>query len=168
MECNKDEAARAKEILEKKFGEGDLQGAKNFALKAQSLFPGFEGVARMVATMSVYIASEVTVHGEKDWYSILSVEPTADDEVLKKQYRKLLLQLHPDKNKSVGADGAFRMVRDAYALLSDKTKRAVYDLMRNITGVPSRANLNQVKHVRLLVLSTAFLDFQLIQYDILT
>ncbi|KAK3165905.1 hypothetical protein QOZ80_1AG0039170 [Eleusine coracana subsp. coracana] len=105
MECNKDEAARAKEIAEKKFAARDLQGAKKFALKAQALFPGLEGIAQMVATMDFYLASEVEVDGEKDWYSILSVAMTADDETLKKQYKKLILQFHPDKNKSVGADG---------------------------------------------------------------
>jgi curved DNA-binding protein CbpA len=132
MECNKDEAARAKEIAEKKFAANDLQGAKKFALKAQALFPGLEGIAHMVATMDIYLASKVKFDGEKDWYSILSVAITADDETLKKQYRKLLLQLHPDKNKSVGAEGAFQMVQEAYAVLSDKAKRAAYNQKRNI------------------------------------
>ncbi|GJM92626.1 hypothetical protein PR202_ga09112 [Eleusine coracana subsp. coracana] len=138
MECNKDEAARAKEIAEKKFAARDLQGAKKFALKAQALFPGLEGIAQMVATMDFYLASEVEVDGEKDWYSILSVAMTADDETLKKQYKKLILQFHPDKNKSVGADGAFQMVQEAYTVLSDKTKRAVYDKKRNMRVLQQR------------------------------
>ncbi|TVU26692.1 hypothetical protein EJB05_29248, partial [Eragrostis curvula] len=59
-----DEAARAKEIAENKFKERDLQGAKRLALKAQSLFDGLEGVDQMIATINVYIASEVKVDGE--------------------------------------------------------------------------------------------------------
>ncbi|XP_062225430.1 uncharacterized protein LOC133924069 [Phragmites australis] len=138
MECNKDEAQRAKEIAEKKFAARDLQGAKKFALKAQALFPGLEGIVQTIATLDIYLASEVKVAGEKDWYSILSVATTADDETLKKQYRKLVLQFHPDKNKSVGAEGAFQMVQEAYTVLSDKTKRAVYDQKRNIRVLQQR------------------------------
>jgi hypothetical protein len=140
MECNKDEAARAKEIAEKKFAAKDLQGAKKFALKAQALFPGLEGIAQMVATMDIYLASVVKINEEKDWYSILSVSITADDETLKKQYKKLVLQLHPDKNKSVGAEGAFQMVKEAYTVLSDKARRAVYDQKRNIRVLQQRTS----------------------------
>ncbi|KAF0921388.1 hypothetical protein E2562_006958 [Oryza meyeriana var. granulata] len=132
MECNKDEALRAKEIAERKFDSKDLQGAKKFALKAQTLFPGLEGIVQMITTLDIYLASEMLVAGEKDWYSILSVETSADDETLKKQYRKLVLQLHPDKNKSVGAEGAFKMVQEAWTVLSDKTKRALYDQKRKL------------------------------------
>ncbi|BAF12232.1 uncharacterized protein [Oryza sativa Japonica Group] len=132
MECNKDEALRAKEIAERKFESKDLQGAKKFALKAQALFPGLEGIVQMITTLDLYLASEVLISGEKDWYSILSVESSADDETLKKQYRKLVLQLHPDKNKSVGAEGAFKMVQEAWTVLSDKTKRALYDQKRKL------------------------------------
>ncbi|KAL6880347.1 hypothetical protein ACP4OV_011912 [Aristida adscensionis] len=131
MECNKDEAQRAKDIAEKKFAAKDLKGAKKFALKAQSLFPGLEGISQMNATFDVYLASEVKDSNDKDWYSILSVHTSADEETIKKHYRKLVLQLHPDKNKSVGAEGAFQMVQEAYTVLSDKAKRAAYDHKRN-------------------------------------
>ncbi|CAL5009137.1 unnamed protein product [Urochloa decumbens] len=138
MECNRDEAQRAKDIAIKKFEAKDLQGAKKFALKAQALFPDLEGISQMIATFEVYLASEVKVAGEKDWYSILSVTAAEDDETIKKQYRKLVLQLHPDKNKQVGAEGAFQMVKEAYTVLSDKTKRAVYDQKRNVRAFQQR------------------------------
>ena len=132
MECNRDEAQRAMDIAKKKFEMRDLPGAMKFALKARALFPDLEGIAQMIATFDIYLASEVKVAGEKDWYSILSVATSADDEVIKKQYRRLVLQLHPDKNKQVGAEGAFQMVQEAYTLLSDKAKRVVYDQKRNV------------------------------------
>jgi hypothetical protein len=138
MECNRDEAQRAKDIAKKKFEAKDLQGAKKFALKAQALFPDLEGIAQMIATFEIYLASEVKVAGEKDWYSILSVTTAADDEMIKKQYRKLVLLLHPDKNKQVGAEGAFQIVKEAYTVLSDKTKRAVYDQKRNVRAFQQR------------------------------
>ncbi|XP_047074819.1 uncharacterized protein LOC124684581 [Lolium rigidum] len=132
MECNKDEALRAKEIAEKKFESRDLQGAKKFALKASTLFPDLEGIVQLITMLNVYLTSEVKIAGERDWYSILSVDTSADDETVKKQYRKLMLQLHPDKNKSVGADGAFQFVKEAWNVLSDKTKRALYDQKRKL------------------------------------
>ncbi|KAK2367245.1 Chaperone DnaJ-domain superfamily protein [Trifolium repens] len=127
MECNKDEATRAKEIAERKFNEKDTSGAKKFALKAQNLFPSLEGIPQMIATLDVYIAAENKVKGEADWYGILGVNPRADDDTVRKHYRKLALMLHPDKNKSVGADGAFKFISEAWSILSDKARRAAYD-----------------------------------------
>ncbi|XP_026663745.1 uncharacterized protein LOC103715714 isoform X2 [Phoenix dactylifera] len=141
MECNKDEALRAKEIAEKKFLEKDVAGAKKFALKAQNLFPSLEGISQLIATLDVYLASEVKVPGEKDWYAIMCVNALADDETLKKQYRKLALQLHPDKNKSVGAEGAFQLISEAWNVLSDKTKRLLYDQKRNVKGFQQKTSL---------------------------
>ncbi|XVF85289.1 hypothetical protein PTKIN_Ptkin17bG0105500 [Pterospermum kingtungense] len=130
MECNKDEATRAKEIAEKKFMAKDVVGAKKFALKAQNLYPGLEGIPQMLATLDVHISAANKINGESDWYGILGVNPQADDEGVRKQYRKLALMLHPDKNKSVGADGAFKLISEAWSLLSDKAKRVAYDQKR--------------------------------------
>lgn len=132
MECNKEEAARAKELAEKKLTERDYDGAKKIALKAQTLFPGLEGLPQFMATLDLYISSEKKVNGEVDWYGILGVDPFADDETLRRQYRALALTLHPDKNKSVGADGAFKILSEAWSLLSDEAKRGEYNQKRNL------------------------------------
>ncbi|XP_057949600.1 uncharacterized protein LOC131144765 [Malania oleifera] len=134
MECNKDEASRAKEIAEKKFTAKDIAGAKKFALKAQNLYPGLDGLPQMLATLDVYISAENKINGEADWYGILGVNPHADDDTVRKQYRKLALMLHPDKNKSLGADGAFKLISEAWSLLSDKAKRIAYDQKRKVKG----------------------------------
>lgn len=131
MECNRDEAIRAKTIAEKKFANRDYTGAKKFALKAQTLNPVLDNISQMLITLDVYISSENKVNGESDWYKVLNINPSDDDETIRKQYRKLLLILHPDKNKSVGADGAFKIVSEAWSLLSDKTKRLEYSQRRN-------------------------------------
>ncbi|XP_057989268.1 uncharacterized protein LOC110649569 isoform X2 [Hevea brasiliensis] len=140
MECNKDEAAKAKEIAEKRFLANDLAGAKRFALKAQNLYPGLEGLPQMVATFDVYISAENKINGEEDWYGILGVNPKADDENVRKQYRKLALLLHPDKNKSIGADGAFKLISQAWSLLSDKSKRVAHDMKRRNAKVFQKAS----------------------------
>lgn len=58
----------------------------------------------------------------------------ADDGFIKRQYRKLALLLHPDKNKSLGAEAAFKLIGEAFGVLSDKVKRAVHDMRRGAKG----------------------------------
>lgn len=130
MECNRDEAARAKQIAENKFLSKDFSGAKKFAIKAHNLYPELDGIAHMLATLNVYVSADNKINGEPDWYGILGVSPHADEDTLRKQYRKLALLLHPDKNKAKGADGAFNLILQAWSLLSDKAKRSVYDQKR--------------------------------------
>ncbi len=64
----------------------------------------------------------------KDYYEILGVTKESDDTEIKKQYRKLALQFHPDKNKAPGASEAFKAIGNAFAILSDVEKRKQYDL----------------------------------------
>ncbi|XP_022158022.1 uncharacterized protein LOC111024612 [Momordica charantia] len=134
MECNKDEAVRAKEIAERKFTERNYSAAKKFILKAQNLYPGLDGLSQMMTTLEVYISAENKINGEMDWYGILGVNHLADDENIRRQYRKLALVLHPDKNKSLGAEGAFKLVSEAWSLLSDKGKRLAYNQKRDLRG----------------------------------
>ena len=67
---------------------------------------------------------------EKDYYSILGVGKDVDDATLKKKYRKLARELHPDTNKNKGAEEKFKEVSEAYDVLSDPKKRAEYDQIR--------------------------------------
>ncbi|CAI9772592.1 unnamed protein product [Fraxinus pennsylvanica] len=132
MESNVEEALRFKANAEKKFAERNFVGARNYALKAQKFCPELEGISQMVATFGVYIASEAKINGEFDFYSILGMDPFADKSKLKKQYKKMTLLLHPDKNKTVGADGAFRLVSEAWTHLSNSVKRISYDHRRTL------------------------------------
>lgn len=61
----------------------------------------------------------------KDYYNILGVEKGATKEDIKKAFRKLAHQYHPDKNQ--GDDSKFKEVNEAYQVLSDDQKRAQYD-----------------------------------------
>ncbi|KAG0053011.1 hypothetical protein BGZ83_001771 [Gryganskiella cystojenkinii] len=63
----------------------------------------------------------------KDYYAILGVEKSATDDQLKKAYRKLALKYHPDKNSAPEAQKKFQDISEAYEVLSDKNKRAVFD-----------------------------------------
>lgn len=68
---------------------------------------------------------------KSDYYSILSVSRNASDEEIKKAYRKLSLQFHPDKNKETKAVDCFVIVGKAFEILSDRRKRKEYDLKRS-------------------------------------
>ncbi|KAF8938599.1 hypothetical protein EDD21DRAFT_167697 [Dissophora ornata] len=62
-----------------------------------------------------------------DFYKVLGVQKNATEVEIKKAYRKLALQMHPDKNGAPGADEAFKIVSKAFTVLSDPQKRAVFD-----------------------------------------
>jgi molecular chaperone DnaJ len=65
---------------------------------------------------------------KRDYYEVLSVERTADDQALKSAYRKLALQYHPDRNpNNKDAEDKFKEAAEAYSVLSDPQKRAAYD-----------------------------------------
>ncbi|EFJ12976.1 hypothetical protein SELMODRAFT_122991, partial [Selaginella moellendorffii] len=108
MECNRDEASRALAIAVEKLGAQDWASAKRFAAKADQLFPNLEGLAQVVAVANVQSRAHGKAEGETNWYEILEVEASADGVAIKKQYRKMALVLHPDKNKFPGAEASFK------------------------------------------------------------
>ena len=100
MDCNKEEALRAKVISEKKMQSGDFIGARRIAQRAQQLFPDLENISQLLTVCDVHCSAQNKIYGtEMDWYGILKVEQAADDAIIKKQYRKLAPLLHPDENK---------------------------------------------------------------------
>nr|XP_010904900.2 dnaJ homolog subfamily B member 13 [Elaeis guineensis] len=64
-----------------------------------------------------------------DYYKILQVDRNAKDDDLKKAYRKLAMKWHPDKNPNnkKEAEAKFKQISEAYEVLSDPQKRAIYD-----------------------------------------
>lgn len=64
---------------------------------------------------------------KRDFYEVLGVSKGASDEEIKKSYRKLAKQYHPDINKSPDAINKFKEIQEAYDILSDAQKRQLYD-----------------------------------------
>jgi molecular chaperone DnaJ len=65
---------------------------------------------------------------KRDYYEVLGVERNANEQELKKAYRKLALKFHPDRNRDdAEAEEKLKEINEAFAILSDGEKRAVYD-----------------------------------------
>jgi len=64
---------------------------------------------------------------KRDYYQVLGVARNADKEAIRSAYRKLARKYHPDVNRGADAEARFKEVNEAYQVLSDDKKRALYD-----------------------------------------
>jgi len=72
---------------------------------------------------------------QKDYYDILGANRDASQQAIKEAYRKLAFQYHPDKNKGdPAATEKMKDINEAYAVLSDISKRRDYDLLKSLYG----------------------------------
>ncbi|MDH3448549.1 MAG: DnaJ domain-containing protein [Gammaproteobacteria bacterium] len=72
--------------------------------------------------------------GQRDYYEVLGVPRDADASAIKNAFRELAMKYHPDRNKAPEAEARFKEIAEAYAILSDPSKRADYD-SRGFAGV---------------------------------
>ncbi len=64
---------------------------------------------------------------KRDYYEVLGISRNATDDEIKKSFRRLAKQYHPDTNKEQGAEASFIEINEAYEVLSDQQKRSAYD-----------------------------------------
>ncbi|WP_316293890.1 DnaJ domain-containing protein, partial [Clavibacter michiganensis] len=67
---------------------------------------------------------------DKDFYKVLGVSKDVSEADLKKAYRKLARQYHPDSNPDPSAEARFKEISEAHAVLADKEQRKEYDQIR--------------------------------------
>ncbi len=84
-----------------------------------------------------------------DYYGILGVERSADEATIKKAYRKLAMEYHPDRNRSGEAEVRFKEISEAYQVLIDPEKRAHYDRFGSAPGGGAGGGFGGFQHVDL-------------------
>lgn len=146
---NRAEAIRWLSIAEKLLNNRDLVGCKSFATRARDSDPSLVQAEQILAIADTLLAGEKRINNQHfDWYGILQVPPNQshDSEFIANQYRRLALLLNPQKNTLSFADQAFRLVVDAWSLLSNPFRKSLYDkelgffLNLNPDPVPSAQN----------------------------
>ncbi|CAL0305598.1 unnamed protein product [Lupinus luteus] len=126
--ANKGEAERLLGIAEKLLQNRDLSGSRDFAILAQETEPLLEGSDQILAIADVLTAAEKSLNNNLDWYSILQVDRRCQDlDLIKRNYRRLALLLNPEKNRFTLSDHAFKLVSDAWSVLSDPVQKPLYD-----------------------------------------
>jgi curved DNA-binding protein CbpA len=100
-----------------------------------------------------------------DYYEVLQVSSNAEPETIHRVYRFLAQRLHPD-NRETGSENRFRVVQEAYAVLSDPEKRAQYDVRYErlrqdrwrlvSSGADSENDFEMEQRVRLTVLEVLY------------
>ncbi len=88
-----------------------------------------------VAGTMPYDESSRAEEDMKDYYQILEVTPESGEDEIRKSYRRLAMQYHPDRNPDLpGAEEKFKEVAEAYGVLTDPVKRREYDAARSMGG----------------------------------
>lgn len=79
----------------------------------------------------------------KDYYSVLGIDPSADEKTIKTAFRKLARLYHPDVSKEAQSEKKFKDVAEAYEVLHSKDKRAEYDALRQARNQRRTQGRNQ-------------------------
>ncbi|KAM3575868.1 hypothetical protein VYU27_002207 [Nannochloropsis oceanica] len=90
--------------------------------------------AQQRSRRSGMLAMKVKFDAKQDYYGRLNIDKTASLNDIKRAYRRLALQTHPDVNKAPDASETFKRVCEAYKVLSDAEARKGYDLARGMHG----------------------------------
>ncbi|KAF8032074.1 hypothetical protein BT93_D1091 [Corymbia citriodora subsp. variegata] len=106
----------------------DFQGARTFAIRARESDPGLEYADLMLAVVDTLLAGESRVSDQPDWYAVLQLGHLTENlELIATHFRRLALLLNPERNRFPFVDQALRLVSDAWSVLSNPSKKALYD-----------------------------------------
>lgn len=79
-----------------------------------------------------------------NYYQVLDVEPSATESDIKRAFRRLAIMYHPDKNRDPEAENIFKVINEAYDVLSDPASRRLYDL--KLQGLSENTIQPQPRH----------------------
>ncbi|GMQ04176.1 hypothetical protein CsSME_00049687 [Camellia sinensis var. sinensis] len=127
----REEAHRLKTLAEQKYKSSNLKSALKYAKRAHRLFPKLDGLSETLTAFKI-LRVAATASATLDWYKVLQIEPFSHINTIKKQYKRLALALHPDKNPFAASEEAFKLVGNAFRVLSDRIRRKEYDMKLRI------------------------------------
>ncbi|CAO2167596.1 unnamed protein product [Urochloa humidicola] len=129
MEDGDAEAAQREAIIARMRSQ-DYRGARALLLQTLQYNPRLDGALEMLPVLEVLCAAGEALAGRRrgvDWYRVLQVLPGDDAARIEARYRSIVAQLEPVGGDLPGAELALRLVREAYAVLSDPEKREGFD-----------------------------------------
>ncbi|XP_059307837.1 uncharacterized protein LOC132059279 [Lycium ferocissimum] len=125
------EAIRWLSISEKLLTNRDLIGSKSFATRARESDPTLSPATDQILTIvDTLIAGDKRINNHHfDYYSILQIpnNQTQNSDFINEQYRRLNVVLNPQNNSFPFADQAFRLIVDAFSVLSNPLRKSMYD-----------------------------------------
>jgi molecular chaperone DnaJ len=71
--------------------------------------------------------STIMATAKRDYYDVLGISKNATQDEVKRAFRRLAMQYHPDRNKAADAEQKFKEINEAYEVLSDDKRRRTYD-----------------------------------------
>ncbi|XP_073226679.1 uncharacterized protein [Cicer arietinum] len=137
---NRAEAERWLYTANKLLSARDLHGARSFAIRARESDPTFDASELLLAVIDTLLAGESRINDHhRDWYGILQIlRYTTNIDHIANQYRRLALLLDPNRNPFAFSGHAFSLVHDAWSVLSNTAKKALYDSdLRLLTSPPA-------------------------------
>ncbi|KAE9613467.1 putative DnaJ domain-containing protein [Lupinus albus] len=117
----------------------DFHGARSFAVRARESDPTFDASELLLTVIDTVLAGEIRINDHHcDWYGILQIlRYTTNIDHIAAQYRRLALLLDPHRNPFAFSGHAFSLVHDAWSVLSNPVKKAMYDNdLRLLTSQP--------------------------------
>ncbi|CAL9748400.1 unnamed protein product [Musa acuminata subsp. burmannicoides] len=119
------------DIAHRRLRERDLVGSKRFAERAVEVDPLIGGADQVIAVADVLLASQRRVNNHVDWYAVLQLDPSSPagrhPSAVRSQFRRLALLLSLVRHHLDIAASAAKLVDDAWAVLSDPSKKALFD-----------------------------------------
>ncbi|KAL1364925.1 hypothetical protein AAHE18_03G252100 [Arachis hypogaea] len=139
---NRAEAERWLYTANKLLSARDLHGAQSFAIRARESDPTFDASELLLTVIDTLLAGETRINDQhRDWYGILQIlRYSTNIDHIAAQYHRLALLLDPHRNPFAFAAHAFSLIHDAWSVLSNPAKKAMYDAdLRLLTSTPPPA-----------------------------